>query len=196
MDGLVDAADTLVLILAPTGKDGRLIEGALRAAGVEGRPCADIDSLLRSIEGGAGAAVVAEEALNAAGLQKVVHALSHQPAWSDFPMLLLARTGAASDTVAQTLRALGNVQVIERPTQVGELTSAVRIALRGRLRQYQIRDNLDELRRSCARPTGARTNSSPCSRTSCAIRCSRSAPPRMCCACTAIRARPWATPRT
>ncbi|APV51938.1 hypothetical protein BWI17_21055 [Betaproteobacteria bacterium GR16-43] len=145
MDGLVDAADTLVLILAPTGKDGRLIEGALRAAGVEGRRCDDLESLLHGIGSGAGAAVVAEEALNVAGLQSVVHTLSTQPAWSDFPLLLLARAGAASDTVAQTLRALGNVQVIERPTQVGELTSAVRIALRGRLRQYQIRDNLDAL---------------------------------------------------
>jgi signal transduction histidine kinase len=137
--------DRQVLILAPTGKDGTLIEGALRAAGVTGRKCVSIDEVLEGIEDEAGAAVIAEEALNASGLAKVMAALSVQAPWSDFPILLLARSGAASDTVARTLQALANVQVIERPTQVGELASAARIALRGRQRQYQIRDSLEAL---------------------------------------------------
>src|SRR5262249_49433197 len=105
----------------------------------------DLDEVLQGIEEDAGAAVIAEEALGAGGLTKMMATLTLQPPWSDFPILLLARSGASSDTVVRSLQAWANVQVIERPTQVGELTTAARIARRGRQRQYQIRDSLDAL---------------------------------------------------
>ncbi len=151
MDGPGPALDRRVLILAPTGKDARLIEGAFRAAGVAGQCCPNLQAVFQGIAEGAGAALIAEEALGPSGLETLIAALGQQPAWSDFPIILLARSGATSDTVARTLRALANVQVLERPTQVGELTSAARTALRGRLRQYEIRDNLDALEQSEAR---------------------------------------------
>ena len=43
---------------------------------------------------------------------------------------------------------LGNVTVLERPTRVAALVSAVRAALRARQRQYQIRDHLAERERA------------------------------------------------
>src|SRR6202008_4425056 len=101
----------------------------------------DRDALVAGIARGAGGGVIAEEALSPTGLKRLMDVLEHQPNWSDFPIVLLARAGAASDTGAKTLRALANVQVLERPTQVGELTSAANTALRSRLRQYEIRDN-------------------------------------------------------
>jgi signal transduction histidine kinase len=151
MDAFADSLDYRVLVFAPTGKDGRLVEGALRAAGVATQGCTDFACLLRCIAEGTGAVLLAEEALAQHGLERLAAALSEQPPWSDLPIILLARAGAASDTVTRTLRSLTNIQVLERPTQVGELTSAVRAALRGRLRQYQIRDNLEALERSEAK---------------------------------------------
>ena len=78
----------------------------------------------------------------------------------------------------RALERLSNVTLLERP-RPRALVSAVQAALRARRRQYQIRDQLEELiapSRRCATPIGARTNSSPRSRTSCAIRWRRSAP--------------------
>ena len=43
---------------------------------------------------------------------------------------------------------LGNVTLLERPTRVAALVSAVRTALRARQRQYQIREHLAERERT------------------------------------------------
>ncbi len=74
--------------------------------------------------------------------------LARQPPWSDLPVLVLARPGADSAAVAQAMDLLGNVTVLERPTRVAALVSAVRTALRARQRQYQIRGHLMAHKRS------------------------------------------------
>src|SRR5262249_41368785 len=72
--------------------------------------------------------------------------LASQPPWSDLPLIILARPGADSASVAQAMDRLGNVTVLERPTRVSAIVSAVRTALRARQRQYQIRENPAEHR--------------------------------------------------
>ncbi len=52
-----------VLVLAPVGRDGALAAEVLAEAGLETLACADADAFLSALAGGAGAAVLAQEAL-------------------------------------------------------------------------------------------------------------------------------------
>jgi signal transduction histidine kinase len=131
-----------VLILAPTAKDASICRKILEEAGVECAPCRDIGDLCAGIDGGAGVAVLSEEALTRESLELLCLAIRRQPAWSDFPLLVLTEEGADSEVVLRTLETLGNVILLERPVRLPALVSAVRTALRARRRQYQIRDHL------------------------------------------------------
>ena len=57
-------------------------------------------------------------------------------------MLVLARPGADSATVATAMDRMGNLTVLERPLRVSSLVSAIRTALRSRRRQYETREHL------------------------------------------------------
>jgi len=139
-----------VLILAPTAKDAALSRKILDEAGVSCALCRDIGELCVGIDSGAGVAMLGEEALTAEGLNLLRLAVQRQPAWSDFPFLVLTEQGADSEVVLRTLETLGNVTLLERPVRVPALVSAVRSALRARRRQYQIRDHLSENNRVAA----------------------------------------------
>jgi signal transduction histidine kinase/ActR/RegA family two-component response regulator len=136
--------DETVLILAPTAKDAALSRKILEQAGVECGICRDVAEVCAGIDAGAGMAVLSEEALTVANLELLRLAIRRQPAWSDFPLLVLTEEGADSERVLRTLETLGNVTLLERPVRVPALVSAVRSALRARRRQYQIRDYLGE----------------------------------------------------
>src|SRR5262245_49944187 len=137
-----------VLVLAPTGKDAALTQSVLQRAGVVCHCCSDLAHVSQELQAGAGAVLMAEEAVIPGGYGCVVEWLRHQPPWSDLPILVLARPGADSAAVAQSMDLLGNVTVLERPTRVAALVSAVRTALRARQRQYQTRDYLAERKRA------------------------------------------------
>ncbi len=145
------SAEERVLILAPTEKDARLSHAILAEGGVAGTLCPDLETLCRGVAAGAGAALLTEEALRRGGLSRLVEVLGQQPAWSDFPLLVLTGEGADSELALRTLETLGNVTLLERPVRVPALVSAVRAALRARRRQYQIRDHLAEARRTADR---------------------------------------------
>jgi signal transduction histidine kinase/CheY-like chemotaxis protein len=131
-----------LLVLAPVGKDASLVEAMLRKDTVTCLACADVECLSRELERGAAAILIAEEALPHDG--RLTELIQHQPPWSDLPVLVLTRPGADSAAVAQALRTLGNVTLLERPVRVTALASAVHSALRARERQYQTRAHLLE----------------------------------------------------
>jgi signal transduction histidine kinase/CheY-like chemotaxis protein len=134
------ATDTRVLVLTPTAKDYALLETIFARHGIEGLSCRDLACVCIELERGAGALLIAEEALaSSAALVDWLHA---QPPWSDLPILVLARPGNDSSAVAAATDRLGNVTILDRPTRVASLLSAVRSALRARNRQYQIREHL------------------------------------------------------
>jgi len=133
-----------VLILAPTGKDAPLTRDILARAGIDAQICSDIADLRTTMEAGAAAILLAEEALWGRGGEQIITALASQPAWSDLPVLVLARHGADSPTIVRALELLGNVAILERPTRIASLVSAVRAALRARSRQYQLRAQIRE----------------------------------------------------
>ena len=136
--------DERVLMLAPTGRDGELICNVLEDAGVRCRLCPDMLDLCRSLHEGGAALLIAEEALADGAYRDLVAVLAQQPPWSEPPILLLSERGADSDTITEALLSLGNVTVLERPTRVPTLVSAVHSALRSRNRQYQIRSYIEE----------------------------------------------------
>lgn len=140
--------DRAVLVLAPTPKDGALTRTLLERAGVTSVSCADLSQLCRRLETGAGAVLLPEEAIAESRDRCLAGWLGRQPPWSDLPVLILARPGADSAAVALAMESLGNVTVLERPMRVAALVSAARTAIRARLRQYQIREHLAELKRA------------------------------------------------
>jgi CheY-like chemotaxis protein len=62
----------------------------------------------------------------------------------------MTHQGADSPVTVQALQSLGNVTLLERPTRVSALVSAVRSALRARHRQHQTRLYLQERERTAA----------------------------------------------
>lgn len=137
--------ESRVLVLAPTGKDADLTQDILGRAGVECVGHDSLASICTELLAGAGALLLAEEAIEPERDPCLDDWLAAQPSWSDLPVLILARPGADSAGVAQSMDLFGNVTVLERPMRVAALVSAVRTALRARARQYQIREQLGAL---------------------------------------------------
>jgi PAS domain S-box-containing protein len=106
-----------------------------------------LEQLCEELDAGAGAVLVTEEAVAEQKDQRLIEWLRRQPPWSDLPVLVLARPGAASAGVAVAMELIGNVTVLERPTRVSAFVSAVRTALRARQRQYEMRDYFAERER-------------------------------------------------
>jgi PAS domain S-box-containing protein len=131
-----------VLILAPAGRDSAAARSILSRAGSETMICTSVATLCRAVEGGAGALMLGEEALTAPATNALAEVLGRQPSWSDIPILLLTGPGPDSAIATAALSKLGNVTLLERPVRVTSLVSAVRAALRGRQRQYELRDRL------------------------------------------------------
>jgi len=93
---------------------------------------------------GAGAALIAEEALTPAALQQIFDTFEQQPIWSDLPVILFSSSTSA-ESLLKELSLKVNATIVERPIRKTILLSAVRGALRARNRQYQTRDLLMQL---------------------------------------------------
>jgi len=139
--------DERILIFAPVGKDAPLTAEVLARAGLEGYVCASTTELCDELRTGAAAILLTEEALEDKGIGELMEALRTQPAWSDIPILLFADT-ERSEVYLRTLRlleGLRNVVLLERPIRLGAALSLIRSAIRGRQRQYELRNLLQAL---------------------------------------------------
>ena len=137
-----------VLVLAPAGRDAALADQVLSQAGIQAWICPSFDDLQRELQRGAGALLLTEEALNPASLEELARIFASQLPWSELPLLVFSggegRVEPNHASVRQ-LSQLANVTLLDRPTRKVTLTSAVRVALRARRRQYQVRDLLLQL---------------------------------------------------
>jgi signal transduction histidine kinase len=139
--------DLRVLVLAPFGKDGTLIETVLRHSGMDVHGMQSIVEFANAIGEGAGAAVITEEVLQDETIGVLAQRLASQPPWSDFPIIVLTGGGmstAATEVAVRSRAPLGNVALLERPLRAATLISAVRTAITARQRQYEIRDHLHQ----------------------------------------------------
>jgi signal transduction histidine kinase len=139
--------DHRTIIVAPTGKDGRLVVGLLERRTIPCHVATSITEACAMIREGAGAAIISEEALVGDSIRELLQILQQQPSWSDFPLILLTvsrRVTIESERLREIRRPLGNVFLLERPLRPETLLSTLEIALRGRERQYQIRDQIQQ----------------------------------------------------
>ncbi len=150
--------DERVLVLAPLGRDGPVTAELLCERGLTAAVCGDAADASRQIADGAGALVVAEEALEHAGVSVLFAQLQAQPPWSELPTIILTRGGESRlarllDLAAQ---AAGGATLLERPLAAATLLRALEVALRSRRRQYQVRDLLERQRQQATALEAAR----------------------------------------
>jgi signal transduction histidine kinase/CheY-like chemotaxis protein len=150
---MTSARSERLLLRLATPKDAEMTSAVLARAGIAAMACGDMAELVGELARGAGGLMLAEEALAEAGSARLGEWLGAQPPWSDISVILVARHGADSSTVARVMESLPNVTVIERPVRVASLVSTVRSTVRARLRQYEVRDLLDGLQAADRRKT-------------------------------------------
>src|SRR5271157_5874101 len=141
------AGEERILILAPIGRDAAAIGDVLRRAGLQGVVCPDLPALLDSLRAGAGAAMVAEEALFGRGSTSLVEWVEAQPPWSDLPFIVLTSKQARPEVPVwrkSLLAKLRNASLLERPLDALGLSSAAESAVRSRRRQYEVQAYLSE----------------------------------------------------
>ncbi len=140
-----------VLIHAPHGRDGSVVQSVLSAQGIGSLICTGQQDLMRALREGAAAVILTEEALPPLladdGLREWLQA---QPPWSDFPFVVLAsrRERRRPDQDFRSLHRLGNLVLLERPLNAESLASAAESAVRARRRQYAAREHLEEIKRT------------------------------------------------
>lgn len=144
-----DPKSERALVLAPWGRDAAVASAILSEAGIENVICGDMPCLMRDLAAGAGLAILVEEVLHDQDYSDLARWVEAQPAWSDFPIVVLARRGGdleRNPAVGRFTRALGNVTFLERPFHPTTLVSVAQTAMRGRRRQYEARERLEALR--------------------------------------------------
>ncbi|MGA8528802.1 MAG: ATP-binding protein [Acidobacteriaceae bacterium] len=145
------AYDHRTIILAPTGKDTALIAGLLERCALPCHAAGSVEELSVEIGLGAGAAIISEEALSGSAMARLRQVIEQQQPWSDFPLILLTIGGQVSresERLRELRRPLGNILLLERPIRPETLLSTLEMALRGRQRQYQIRDQIQQYARA------------------------------------------------
>jgi signal transduction histidine kinase len=139
-----------VLIIAPVGGDAHVMAELLGRHGFEGQICGSLAECTAHIQSGAGALMLTEEALEMGSLSHLFEALAAQPSWSELPLIIL--TAGGESRLARLLElatdAAGSVTLLERPIGTTTLIRSLEVALNSRRRQYQVRDFLEEQRRT------------------------------------------------
>lgn len=130
-----------VLLLPSTSRDSHAMCDVLTRAGIQGTICLSMVMLCKELDVGAGAIVVAEEAL-VGDPEELATCIQKQPVWSDIPVVVLSQSGKESAALPALLARMGNVSILERPVRMTTLVSVIRSALRGRQRQYEVREHL------------------------------------------------------
>jgi signal transduction histidine kinase len=138
-----------VLVIAPTGRDGLLICNLLTSKSISCVPLPTMEMARTEFSLGAGAVILAEEALRLPDIAEWAAQIAEQPSWSDLPLILLTVTGEVNRESQKKMlarRPLGNLVLLERPVRQETLVSTVQAALRSRRRQYQMRNYLVQSR--------------------------------------------------
>lgn len=137
-----------ILILAPIGRDADLMASVFRDAGIDASRCHDFRDLCMGLKQGAGAVVVAEEALDAPAIAELSRTLEGQPPWSDMPVLILTGQPLSAPVKPRSFSQLtrrASVTLVDRPVRMKNLVTTAESLLRFRRRQYEVRELMDKL---------------------------------------------------
>ena len=136
--------------LRQSGGDAQGMAELLVGHGFEAQICGSLAECAAHIQSGAGALMLTEEALELGSLSHLFEALAAQPPWSELPLIIL--TAGGESRLARLLElaadAAGSVTLLERPVGTTTLIRSLEVALNSRRRQYQVRDFLEEQRRT------------------------------------------------
>jgi len=139
--------DLQVFVVAPIGRDAKLICEMLAKRGLAFRSYTDIRQVCCEAVDGIGAIILTEEALVPGAMEDLNALMDAQPPWSDIGFILLTSHGdRVQEAVHTTLQRRGarSVILIERPVRRMTLASTVESLVQSRRHQYQIRDYLEE----------------------------------------------------
>jgi PAS domain S-box-containing protein len=138
--------DSLVLLLTTAPQDGHAIMRAMADAGIATQLCTAAD-LSREVRAGVGAIVLLEEAMSKTIVRELATVIEEQVIWSDIPLIILTtpkRDASAHWRLIQNAPSIRNATFLERPMRIATLLQAVKVALRGREKQYRLRDQMRE----------------------------------------------------
>jgi signal transduction histidine kinase/ActR/RegA family two-component response regulator len=139
--GATEDNDHRVLVVAPTRRDAEIAQSALRQVNVCAQSCATLEELCAEVPRGAAAVLLTDDVLESSDPSHLSKAVDEQPEWSELPFVVLARAGIPSPAVSW-LQARTSVTLLDRTVHLRTLVSAVQMAVRSRVRQYQVRDLL------------------------------------------------------
>ena len=145
------AHESRVLLFVSTRKDAEVSQKLLGEAGLASFTCDSKASLAREIAQGAAAVLATDELVQGNNIDELVQVLDQQERWSDLPFILMLRGGAQSSQGTEALQRLGNVMILDRPSGVRSVLSAVQAAVRARKRQYETRNLIRVIREAEAR---------------------------------------------
>jgi signal transduction histidine kinase len=142
---------TSVVLLTPTGRDAEIATQVFQRDTIQSITCTTMHELAEVVRLGAGILVIAEEALTPRAQDTLLDALDAQPSWSDIPIIILTDESALSESAPRALSSIAsraNVTLLERPVRIATLMTIVRSALHARQRQFDVRDHLEDLRKT------------------------------------------------
>ena len=140
---------TAACIVSPNPTDAELAVGFLRDNGIEARALPSLLDLARVLDLSTGCIVAVEEALVQEEIPALHEAISRLPAWSDLPLIFVARDVATLRRLsAGAFPDAGNVTLLERPLNPHTLVSAVQVALRASARQREVGELIAERERA------------------------------------------------
>lgn len=150
--------DGRVLICTALARDADHIRATLEPLEIACQICGTAQALIAHARRGAAAILLGGETVTRALTDGLISVYQSNPGWADVPVLLCTppcrgeeeQRNAAyrARVLAERLGAGFDVEVLQRPLATGTLVSAVRLALRDRQRQYQVRDLLARLEAS------------------------------------------------
>lgn len=145
-----NSSDERIIIVAPIGRDGRAMADYLTANGFRAQLCSTLLECAAEVQQGAGVLLLTEESLELAHVTDFFEMLKTQPTWSEIPLILLTKGGESRlvKLLDLAVSAAGGVTLLERPIGLQTLLRSVQVGLRSRLRQYQVRDLIQEQQRA------------------------------------------------
>ena len=126
-------------------RDAQLTKELLQSAGLDSTILSDAEALWRTMEDPmVGAVILDEDLLDPMRRRSLSAVLASQPPWSELPLIFVRSPDRFRDDWWQGLER-ASVTILDRPLKRNVMEAAVRVAVRARVRQHQVRDLLDRL---------------------------------------------------
>ncbi len=137
-----------VLIYAPAGRDAEVLAEIVHEIGVDSAVARDPAVFAEQLSRDCATVILTEEALDYRTDNVLRTYVEKQPPWSALPILALLENATRMPpglAFAKTLSERFELVVLQRPTQTRTLKSTLLTLIGSRARQYQVRDQLEDL---------------------------------------------------